>query len=261
MATEMFKFPYQKQESDFLNTYCSPYLHIRGMRPNERLSLTYGFIKNNVVGVDHIMQFNYNDIIQLVHRYIYTQNKEQNDSLYSIEVKEIQERFQQFEKEYMNAQPPQPKDAKRVIDPNPNPKNTFFRYNMTKWEAQYEENPLDNDRSNVFNIPKGIDAYFDYEMENDTNLMPCGNYMLIAPNRVQYILPGDTVFGYILHGGYRRLRPRGRWYFWADVEYLPFADEVYKRHNVQRKDSFLDVYEPSDSDTEDDEEDENEDEM
>ena len=94
------------------------------------------------------------------------------------------------------------------------------------------------DNKNVFEVisksyPSG---YHDYELNEDINLVPDGSVRLIAPNKIEYILPNDIIFVYVM-GPYsmKRKLPRSRWYFWIQIENITLRDIVYKRHNLQKE--------------------------
>eukprot|EP01084_Bolivina_argentea_P181195 312972_1 len=202
-TTEKFKFVYQEQEQIFLETHYSSYLHYRGMTENDRICLVSGYIKCIPLQFTNSQDFNFNHIEHIITQYFFCKpNKKQKDELYKMECKQIENTFRKFREQYM----------KSITEPK---KTGRFNQPMTEWESKYEECNLIIDNKHVFNIDKSIDAYFDYKLRRHTNLMPHGPFMLIAPNKLEYILPGDKIFCYILHGGYRRKRPKGRWYFWT----------------------------------------------
>ena len=214
-----YKFRYQKEEIQFLDTHYSKYLHLRGLIKTEQTALICGYIKYRISSQRNQQNLEYNDIVKIIHSFLFPISNER----YKSEVTKIEKLFKMFKEKYMENQPPKP-DIKM--------KN---KLEMNEWEAKYEEDLLECDNIHCFNVNASIHAYYDYDFENDLNLMPRGNFVLIAPNKLEYILPGDIILCYILNGGYRKKRPRGRWYFWTDIESLEIK-KWFDRHNIDIND-------------------------
>ena len=263
--TKKYKFPYQAQEIEFLEQYYSSYLHLRGMTTENRISFVSGYIRQHILKSASSTK-DYKNMEQIIAEYIYKFPSKTHDESYKSECKQIEQKFRKFREKYMEIRKeptfeniPSPPPKCKLPQPSSvpkrkskkGPKKVRGKDGMTEWERKYEEDPLVMDRKHVFNIEESIDAYYDYDMNNNLNLMPSGKYMLIAPNKLEYILPGDTVFCYILNGGYRRRRPRGRWYFWTYIENLDIATEIYKKHGVEM--GSFDDYEDVDDDDDMDE--------
>ena len=217
-----YKFPYQQKEIEFLSEYYSSYLHFRGMTDNERELMSTGYLKQ----CGSFLKHDFRDIVAVICNYIHTKRPYKdscNDQIYKQECIKLAELFQAFEK-----------DSPYCIDKDPTEKRLKKR-TMSEWEAKHEEDELVIDNKHVFNIEGGYgaDNYWDYDFEEDCVLSAYGSFFLVAPNKLEYILPGDKIFVYMLNGNPRRKRPRGRWYFWMKLEYsISFMEQIYKRHGV-----------------------------
>ena len=237
-----YKFKYQEEEIQFLETHYSKYLHLRGLIKTEQTALICGYIKYCIwPQLRNQQDLDYNDIVKIIHSHLFPISNER----YKSEVTKIEKLFKMFKQKYMENQAPNPSKQKQSSIGSPSikkkkksptlKKKEKSRDEMSEWEAKYEEDLLKCDNIHCFNVCASIYACYDYDFEHDLNLRPRGNFVLIAPNKLEYILPGDIVLCYILHGGYRRKRPRGRWYFWTDIESLEIK-KWFERHNIDIND-------------------------
>lgn len=198
---------YMRAEIKFLNNYHSSYLHLRALTDKQRQSLISGYIRNLKPSMDPIQ-----DIESVIIKKIFVPNnihRNHEDPGYKSEVDIIIEKFKQYWK------------------------NHSAEHNIEGHEVRPDTERLQFDNRRIFRMNDGYgnNGYTNYKCKRIVNLVLSGCFYLIAPNKPEYILPGDRIYVYV-YGPNGRDPGKTRWKFWMHIEDTQLKESIFKRHNV-----------------------------
>ena len=192
---------YLKEEMEYLKTYYSQWLHFRVMTEDERMCLMTGYIHQIMKREDL-----YQDIKQIILEFLYTSDYRSITQFYD-EVENIAEYF-------------------KSIKNNAITQMMIFRQDTDS----IQEPPLIVDNKHVFMLKWDINKATTTNYEHGEKIqIKKGPFVLVAPNKLEYIFPRDKVFCYSLVIPSSSICAH-RIYFWTHLSKLgiyPSTTEEY----------------------------------